>query len=49
MDEFLVKVKETHGDNKHAIVYRAAVTVALSQIDVSPCEEVLEKVEQTLE
>ena len=35
IDEFLEKVEQTHGDSKHAIVYRAAVGVALAQIDIS--------------
>ena len=33
IDEFLVKVKQTHGDSKHAKVYRAAVEVALAQLE----------------
>ena len=35
IDEFLEKVKQTHGDSKHAIVYRAAADIALAQIDTS--------------
>ena len=35
IEEFLNKVKETHGDNKHAQVYRAAVELAKLQIDLS--------------
>ena len=35
IDEFLEKVKQTHRDSKHAIVYRAAADVALAQIDTS--------------
>ena len=31
-DEFLAKVKKTHGDSKHAKVYRLAVDIALAQI-----------------
>lgn len=34
IDEFLAKVKETHGDSKHAKVYRAAVEVARAQIEL---------------
>lgn len=33
-DEFLKKVTETHGDNKHAFVYREAVKIAKLQIDL---------------
>ena len=32
IDEFINKVQETHGDNKYALVYRAAVEVAKLQI-----------------
>ena len=32
-DEFMTKVKETHGDNKHARVYKMAVDIALVQIE----------------
>lgn len=39
IDEFLAKVQQTHGDNKHAIVYRATVTVAIAQINNDPEEE----------
>ena len=35
IDEFLEKVEQTHGDSKHAIVYRAAADIALAQIDIS--------------
>ena len=35
IDAFLEKVKETHGNRKHALVYRAAVEVAKQQIDLS--------------
>lgn len=35
IDEFLAKVSETHGDNKHALVYRAAVELAKVHIDLS--------------
>ena len=33
IDEFLAKVKLTHGDSKHAKVYQVAVEVALSQLE----------------
>ena len=33
IDEFLAKVKQTHGDSKHAKVYQAAVEVALAQLE----------------
>ena len=36
-DEFLKKVTETHGDNKHAFVYREAVKIAKLQIEL--CDE----------
>ena len=36
---FLEKVTQTHGDSKHARVYRAAVQVALEQIDTEPIKE----------
>ena len=32
IDEFLAKVRQTHGDSKHAKVYQAAVEVALAQL-----------------
>lgn len=35
IDEFVEKVKQTHGNNKYALVYRAAVEVAKLQIDLS--------------
>ena len=35
IDEFIKKVQVTHGDNKYALVYRAAVEVAKLQIDLS--------------
>ena len=35
IDKFLEKVCETHGDSKHAIVYRTAVEIAKQQIDLS--------------
>ena len=38
VDEFLRKVEATHGDTKHGMVYRAAVTVALAQIDTTPVD-----------
>ena len=34
IDKFLEKVKQTHGDSKYALVYRAAVEVARLQIDL---------------
>ena len=43
IDKFLEKVSRTHGDNKHALVYRAAVEVAKLQIDLT--EEVSEESE----
>ncbi len=33
--EFLKKVQETHGDNQHAIIYKAAAELAKLQIDLS--------------
>ena len=38
VDEFVKKVKETHGDNKHAKTYLAAVELAKMQIDLTPEE-----------
>ena len=35
IDKFLEKVTETHGNNKHAMVYRAAAELAKLQIDTS--------------
>ena len=35
IDKFLQKVAETHGDSKCALVYRAAVVMAKTQIDLS--------------
>ena len=35
IDEFLEKVIQTHGNSRHALVYREAVKVAKLQIDVS--------------
>ena len=35
IDEFLEKVEQTHGDSKHAIVYKAAADIALAQIGTS--------------
>lgn len=32
IDKFLDKVRQTHGDSKYALVYRAAVEVAKAQI-----------------
>lgn len=39
IDEFLAKVKQTHGDSKHAKVYQAAVEVALTQLENVEKEE----------
>ena len=38
VDEFVEKVKETHGDNKHAKAYFAAAELAKMQIDLTPEE-----------
>lgn len=38
VDEFVKKVKETHGDNKHAKTYFAAAELAKMQIDLTPEE-----------
>lgn len=38
VDEFVKKVKETHGDNKHAKTYLAAAELAKMQIDLTPEE-----------
>ena len=35
IDKFLEKVTQTHGDSKHALVYRTAVEVAKLQIDLT--------------
>ena len=35
-DEFLTKVQNTHGDSKYTVVYRAAVALAVEQIDTNP-------------
>ena len=35
IDTFLEKVQKTHGDNKHAIAYRAAAEIAKGHIDLS--------------
>ena len=35
IDEFLEKVTETHSNNKHAVVYRAAAALAVAQIDTT--------------
>ena len=43
IDEFLDKVKETHGDSKHAMVYRAAIEVAKAQIEITDDGEQEEK------
>jgi len=34
IDKFIEKVQQTHGNNKYALVYRAAVEVAKLQIDL---------------
>ena len=39
IDEFIEKVIKTHGENKHASVYRAAAELAKLQIDLSEMEE----------
>nr|DAI87390.1 MAG TPA: Putative transferase, nesg, ydcK, Structural Genomics.38A [Caudoviricetes sp.] len=38
VDEFIKKVKETHGDNKYAKTYLAAAELAKMQIDLTPEE-----------
>lgn len=38
VDKFVKKVKETHGDNKHAKAYLAAAELAKMQIDLTPEE-----------
>lgn len=38
VDEFVEKVKETHGDNKHAKAYLVAAELAKMQIDLMPEE-----------
>ena len=43
VDEFVEKVKETHGDNKHAKAYFAAAELAKMQIDLTPEENKLEE------
>ncbi len=35
IDRFLEKVAKTHGDGKHALVYRTAAELAKLQIDLS--------------
>lgn len=35
IDEFLGKVRQTHGENRHAAVYRTAAELAKLQIDLS--------------
>ena len=35
VDEFVEKVKKTHGDNKHAKTYLAAAELAKMQIDLT--------------
>ena len=39
VDEFIKKVKETHGDNKHAKTYLTAAELAKMQIDLTPEED----------
>lgn len=39
IDKFLEKVTETHGDSKHALVYRAAVELAKLQIELTDREK----------
>ena len=39
IDKFLQKVTATHGTNKCALVYRAAVEIAKLQIELTPAEE----------
>ena len=39
VDEFVKKVKETHGDNKHAKTYLTAAELAKMQIDLTPEED----------
>lgn len=34
IEDFLARVNETHGDNKHGQVYRAAAELAKLQIDL---------------
>ena len=43
IDEFLAKVKQTHGNSKHAKVYQAAVEVALAQLEDVENENIEEK------
>ena len=38
IEEFLEKVEITHGDSKHAKVYKAAAELAIAQIDTTPVE-----------
>ena len=38
VDEFVEKVKKTHGDNKYAKAYFAAAELAKMQIDLTPEE-----------
>ena len=35
IDAFLEKVKRTYGENKHALIYQAAVEIAKLKIDLS--------------
>lgn len=39
IDKFIQKVSQTHGETKHAIVYKLAVELAKTQIDLSEVEE----------
>ena len=36
IEEFLRKVSQTHGNNRHAMVYRAAAELAKASIELSP-------------
>ena len=38
-DEFLQKVKQTHGDNEHSVRYKAAVEFAQCCVDTTPIED----------
>ena len=39
VDAFLEKVTSTHGDNKHAVSYRAAAALALAQVDTTVTDD----------
>lgn len=39
IDAFLEKVTSTHGDNKHAVAYRAAAALALVQVDTTVTDD----------